>query len=91
MFLDPIGTFIGHSVTFAPLNNRASFDELWDFFKIPRRTGFTVQLADGQSTIAYEAYTSNGSRKLNRVVKGVLCWDTFQVNIIPIDAQVTPT
>ena len=90
LFLDPIGTFIGHSITFAPMNNRADFDALWDFFKIPRREGFHVKLADNQGVIEYDAYTSNGARKLSQIVDGVLLWDTFEVNIIPIDAQVTP-
>lgn len=90
MFLDPIGTFIGHSVTFAPMNNREDFDALWEFFKIPRKKGFKVKLADGQSVIEYEAYTSNGARKLSRIIDGVVYWDTFEVNIIPIDAQVLP-
>ena len=90
MFLDPIGTFIGHKVTFAPLGDRASFDELWDFFKVPRRVGFPVELADNQSTIAYSAYTSNGSRKLAKAVNGVVYWDAFEVNIIPMEAQITP-
>ena len=91
MFLDPIGTFIGHSVVFAPMNNRADFDALWEFFKIPRREGFHAKLADGQSVIEYDAYTSNGARKLSRIVNGVLLWNTLEVNIIPIDAQVIPT
>ncbi len=90
MFLDPIGTFIGHSITFAPMNNRAAFDALWDFFKVPRRDGFHVKLADNQGVIEYDAYTSNGARKGSRIINGVVYWETFEVNIIPIDAQVTP-
>lgn len=90
MFLDPIGTFIGHSITFAPMNNRADFDALWEFFKIPRREGFRAKLADGQSVIEYDAYTSNGARKLSRIIDDVVYWETFEVNIIPVDAQVLP-
>lgn len=90
MFLDPIGSFISHTVTFAPMNNPAAFDELWDFLKFPHREGFAVDIADGQSTIAYEAYTSTGSRKLSRVVNGVLLWDTMQITFTPMEPQVMP-
>ena len=92
MFLDPIGTFIGHSVTFAPGNNRADFDALWDFFKVPRREGFNVMCIDGQNrTISYKAYTSNGARKTSCIRNGIVYWESLQVNVIPIDAQVVPT
>lgn len=92
MFLDPIGTFIGHLVTFAPGKNRADFDALWDFFKIPRREGFNVTCIDGQNrTISYKAYTSNGARKTSCIRNGTVYWESLQVNIIPIDAQVVPT
>ncbi len=90
MFLDPIGTFISHNVTFAPLNNPGDFDALWDYLKFPHRDGFPVEIADGQSTIAYEAYTSTGARKLTRVVNGILLWDNMQITFTPMEPQVMP-
>lgn len=90
MFLDPIGTFIGHVVEFAPLNNPADFNELWDFFQYPHSEGFPVEIADGTSTISYEAYTSSGARKLKYIRDGVPHWEGMSVNLIPIRAQVLP-
>lgn len=90
MFLDPIGTFIGHTVEFAPLENPDNFNELWDFLKIPHTEGFAVEIADGTTTIAYEAYTSNGARKLKYIRDGVPYWGAMSVNFIPTKAQVLP-
>lgn len=90
LFLDPIGTFIGHTVKFAPLNNPDDFLELWDFFKLPHREGFPVEIADGKTTISYKAHTSTGSRKLNYVRNGVPYWDSLSVQLAPIDAQILP-
>lgn len=90
MFLDPIGTFIGHAVEFAPLENPDDFNELWDFFKVPHTEGFPVELADGTSTIAYEAYTSTGARKIKYIRGGVPYWDAMSINLIPMRAQLLP-
>ncbi len=90
MFLDPIGTFIGHTVEFAPLENPDNFNELWDFFKLPHTEGFPVEIADGNTTISYTAYTSTGARKLKYIRGGVPYWGAMSVNFIPIDAQVLP-
>ena len=90
MFLDPIGTFIGHTVEFAPLENPADYNELWDFFKIPHTAGFPVEIADGTSTISYEAYTSSGARKLKYIRDGTPHWEGMSINLIPVRAQVLP-
>lgn len=90
MFLDPIGTFIGHTVEFAPLKNPDSFNELWDFFKLPHSEGFPVEIADGKTTISYNAYTSSGARKLKYIRNDTPYWDAMSINLIPIDAQVLP-
>lgn len=90
MFLDPIGTFISHSVKFAPLRKMDDFLGLWDFLKIPHREGFPVELADGRTTISYTAYTSSGARKMKRIVDGAPRWEEMTIKFIPIDAQVLP-
>jgi hypothetical protein len=90
MFLDPIGTFIGHTVEFAPMNNPDDYYELWDFFKFPHSEGFPVELADGKATISYEAYTSSGARKLKCIRNGVPYWEGMSINLIPTKAQVLP-
>ena len=90
MFLDPIGTFIGHTVEFAPLNNPDEFNELWDFFIIPHAEGFPVEIADGKTPISYEAYTSTGARKLMYIRDGVPYWEGMSINLIPMRAQLLP-
>lgn len=90
MFLDPIGSFVSHTVTFAPMDNPEEFDALWDFLMYPHNDGFQVDIADGQSTIRYEAYVSTGSRKLTHIVNGVLIWDAMQITFTPMEPQVMP-
>lgn len=90
MFLDPIGTFIGHRVEFAPLRSPDTFNELWDFFVQPHTEGFRVEIADGKTTIAYDAYTSSGARKLEYIRGGVPYWGGMSINLIPMRAQILP-
>lgn len=93
MILDPIGTFIGHTVTFARKgNDRQSFDNLYHYLRLPRTQGLNVEFADGQASIAYKAYVSSGKRKAARIDEnaGNIYWDSFQANFIPMEAQVLP-
>lgn len=90
MFLDPIGTFIGHTVEFAPLEHPEEFNALWDFFAIPHSEGFSVEIADGSSTISYLAYTSTGTRKTSRIRRDEPLWEGMTIQFTPMDAQVTP-
>jgi hypothetical protein len=91
MFLSPIGTFIGHKVTFARKSgHEAEYDELYDFFLQPRFDGIYVSIVHDQTTLDYEAYVSNGARALKRVVNGKVLWGEFQVNFIPMEAKIKP-
>ena len=92
LILDPLGTFYGHKVTFARRGKEvAAFDELWDYLSQPRFVGMDVKIIYNQSVLEYEAYSSTGMQKLNHVAKdGTVYWDAFQVNFIPMKAQVTP-
>lgn len=91
MVRDVIGTFIGHKVTFFNGNNNAAFDELWDFLVACSVDGSVlVEMADGQSSIKYEAYYTSGSRKLKRSSESGNVWDEIEITFIPISAQVTP-
>lgn len=91
MVRDVIGTYIGHKVTFFSAKSQEGFDELWDYL-IAHSTDDSVfvELADGQSTISYEAYYTSGNRKLFKREKGVNHWDQIQVSFVPMDAQVRP-
>jgi hypothetical protein len=93
MTLDPLGTFYGHKVTFhRKKGNEAEFDMLFDYVSRPRYDGVAVEIVHGQTTLKYDAYISNGERALKRIDanSGKVYWDKFTLNIVPMEAQVTP-
>lgn len=93
MILDPLGTFFGHKVTFLRKNGKEEeFDSLFNYLSVPRSSGIPVELVHGQKTISYNAYVSKGERKLTKIndKTGKVYWDALSVNIVPIEAQVTP-
>ncbi len=93
MTLDPLGTFIGHKITFKRKQGReAEYDKLFDYVSKPRYDGIPVEIVHNQTTISYDAYISQGERALKKidVNSGVVYWDTFSVNIIPMEAQIVP-
>ena len=92
---DVIGAYFGHKITFyrsgMSADAVAGFDALWNWLKAHSvDDSVWIRAADGQSTIAYEAYYTSGSRKLKSVQNGVNYWDEIAINFIPIDPQVTP-
>lgn len=91
MVRDVIGTYIGHKITFFSAGNIEEFDALWDYLVQHSVDDFvTLEAADGQSTIIYEAYYTSGKRKIRTVQDGVNYWDEIEVNFVPINPQVTP-
>ena len=93
MVLDPIGTFFSHKVTFKrSRDNVEEFDKLYDFLTTPRYKGFTVEIVHNQTTIAYEAYVSQGSRKIIKILQKLqkVFWGELSVNFVPIHAQIIP-
>ena len=93
MKLSRIGTFWGHKITFAKGKSTISeYDDLFSFLAYPRNSGLPVEIVHAQGTISYEAYVAMGERKLSRIDtnEGVVYWDTFTANFIPMEAQVTP-
>jgi hypothetical protein len=93
MVLDPLGTFIGHKVTVKrKAGHEAEYDELYDFLLQPRYQGIMVKMVHDQTSIEYEAYISNGSRKVKQIdlKNEKVYWDSMQLNIVPIKAQVLP-
>lgn len=92
MVRDIIGTYIGHKVTvFRRGDNYAGLDRFWDYL-VAHSVDDSVMLeaADGQTTIAYEAYYTSASQDIEQVDNGVNYWGEIEVNFIPMDAQVTP-
>ena len=91
--LDPLGTSYTYKLTFAKRGDDTDeFDKLWDYLSYPRGIGLPVELVYNQSTLAFDAYVSSGSQKLKRIdtAHGVVYWDVFTANFIPVKAQVTP-
>jgi hypothetical protein len=93
MVLDPIGTYIGHKVTVKRKAGREEeFDELFNYVSQPRYDGIKVKMVHNQTSIEYEAYISNGTRKINTidVRNEKVYWGEMQLNIVPLKAQVLP-
>lgn len=93
MVLDPLGVFYGHKVVFARKNGyEAEYDALFDYVSQPRYEGMAIEIVHNQETIAYDAYISQGERKVKKIdpKTNKIFWGEFSVNIIPMEAQVTP-
>ena len=91
--LDPLGTFIGHTVTVRKSgNNLADFDELFNFAIKPRRNGVTVKCIHNQTTIEYEAYLSATERNLKYIDDKTkkIYWDEITITMTPMEAQLLP-
>jgi hypothetical protein len=89
MVLDPLGTFLGHKVTVKRKNgSEDDFDALFNEISQPRAEGVWITAVHDQSTISYEAYISNGERRLKSInpKTNKVYWDTITINIIPMEA-----
>lgn len=93
MILDPIGTYLGREITFFRKGeNYKAMDALWDFLvqHSMDTEGVLLEAADGQSTIAFQAYYGDTEQAIEKVQNGVNYWGEFTVSFIPMNAQVTP-
>ena len=93
MTLDPLGTFFGHKVTFQRKQGKeAEYDALLDYVSRPRFDGVPVEIVHNQTVLKYDAYVSNGERALKRIdpKTGKVYWGKFALNIVPMEAQITP-
>jgi len=91
MVRDIIGAYIGHKITFFNGKSNTGFDALWDYLVAHSVDDHvTLEAADGQSSISYNAYYTSGTRKLRTVADGVNHWDEIEINFIAMDPQVKP-
>jgi hypothetical protein len=92
MVRDIIGTYIGNKITvFRRGDNYAGLDEFWDYLLAHSvDDSVTLEAADGQTTISYEAYYTSASQDIEKVEGGVNYWGDIEVNFIPMEAQLTP-
>ena len=91
--LDPLGTRIGHRITFKRKPGyEKEFDELWDFVIQPRFDGVWVDIVYNQDTLKYEARFVSGNQQLKKIdpVTKKVYWGELVLNIVPIEAQVKP-
>ncbi len=90
MVRDVIGSYLGHKITvFRRGDNYAGLDEFWDYlFQHSVDDSVMLEAADGQTTIAYEAYYTSASQDIEKAESGVNYWGEIEVNFIPMDAQV---
>ena len=91
--LDPLGTKIGHRITFKRKTGyEKEFDDLWDFVIQPRFDGVWVDIVYNQDTLNYEARFTSGSQQLKKIdpVTKKVYWGELVLDIVPIEAQVKP-
>lgn len=91
--LDPLGTRIGHKITFKRKpGHEKEFDELWDFVIQPRFDGVWVDIVYNQDTLKYEARFVSGNQQLKKIdpVAKKVYWGELVLDIVPIEAQVKP-
>ena len=91
--LDPLGTRIGHRVTFKRKSgHEKEFDDLWDFVIQPRFDGVWVDIVYNQDTLNYEAKFTSGKQSLKKIdpVTNKGYWGELVLDIVPIEAQVKP-
>lgn len=95
MTLDPLGTFYGHKVKFQRKKGyEEEYDRLYEYVSTPRYNGIPVEIVHSFTgeMIKYDAYISSGERAVKRIDKetGRVYWGEFSLNIVPMEAQVTP-
>ena len=91
--LDPLGTRIGHRVTFKRKPGyEKEFDDLWNFVIQPRFDGVWVDIVYNQDTLYYEARFTSGNQQLKKIdpVTKKVYWGELVLDIVPIEAQVKP-
>lgn len=93
MVRDIIGTYLGHKITvFRRGNDYEGLDRFWDYlYQHSVDDSVMLEAADGQKTIAYEAYYTSASQDIEKVENGVNYWGQIEVNFVPMDAQLKPS
>lgn len=93
MILDPVGAYLGREITFFRKgDNYQAMDDLWSFLVEHSldRNGIMAEVADGQTSIAYQAYYGDTEQMLEKVDGGVNYWGDIKLSLIPMKAQVKP-
>lgn len=94
MTLAPLGTFFNYQVTVKRNGeNVADYDTLVDYVTQPTSSGFYIHIVHNNTTWDFKAYISKVERELQRIDdnNNVVYWKEMTLNIIAMEAQVTPT
>lgn len=91
MIRDPLGTFLGHKITFQRYRSPEAFDALWTWFFAHSMDDYIwLRAADGQTTIDQKVYYTSLTRNLEKAKDGVNYWNSISGNFIAIDPALTP-
>lgn len=93
MSLDPLGTFIGHTIKVKRRhNNVKAYDDLCEYIRKPRYNGVKLKAVDNQTTLDYDAYVSNYERDVESIDERgrVVHWKEMTLNFVPMEAQILP-
>lgn len=84
------GVKIGHTITFAPDNDPDAFDALTSHLFGSVRPYVTLEVVHNQTTIAYEAAYSTGTRRVRHIDddNDIVYWDELTVDFRPMENQV---
>lgn len=87
---DILGIKIGHAVTFAPDNNPAEFDRLYDYLFKTIRPSVMVECVHDQQSISYEAAYNTCSRNVTHIddENNVVSWDEMTIEFRPLENQI---
>ena len=84
---DIIGTYYNYSLEIDPYDSDpAEYDSFWETISSPSDS-HTVSFPYGRSTLAFEAYVSNGEDELWDILSGQNRWNNLTVNFIAMDPQ----
>lgn len=87
---DLMGVKIGHTITFAPDNDPDAFDALTSYLFGSVRPYVTLEVVHNQTTIAYQAAYSTGTRRVRHIDDNndIVYWDELTVDFRPMENQV---
>ena len=87
---DLMGVKIGHTITFSPDNDPDAFDALTSYLFGSVRPYVTLEVVHNQTTIAYEAAYSTGTRRVRHIDDNndIVYWDELTVDFRPMENQV---
>ena len=87
---DILGVKIGHVVTFAPDNNPAEFDELYNYLFKTIRPSVMVECVHNQTSMRYEAAYNTCSRSVSHIDDdtNTVYWNEMSVAFRPMENQI---